>query len=137
MSAERWATPRRRRLGNGRGGTAGGPDGATPLRKGLLDVRLTELEANGPALRATRLAARHRAVDAVQDDTERHAGLGPARDELERRADHANQVAAIATAEIGLDLAAVGADVERCDVPVGGRLRHRTRPTRPRRRSSA
>ena len=47
------------------------------------------------------------AIDAAEGDLQRHALRGPARDEIERRPDHANQVAVVLLTQVGFDLAAV------------------------------
>ena len=100
------------------GGVADGgghrPDGPDPFVLGGLDVGVAELDAHRAV--PPRLAQRaiDGAIDAGAGDRQRNAGLGPALDQVEGRPDDANQVAAVAAAEVRLDGAAVGLRIDHC-----------------------
>ena len=89
-------------------------DGAGPFVLGGLDVGVAELDPHRAV--PPRLAQRaiDGAVDAGAGDGQRNPGLGPALDQVEGRPDDANQVAAVAAAEVRLDGAAVGLRIDHC-----------------------
>src|SRR5205085_10441636 len=84
---------------------------AAPLVEQVEHVGVTEIDLHRPPPRALAVVTLEVPIDAGAGDLERHALLGPARHDLERRPDHANQMAVVLAAQIGLDLTAVSGGI--------------------------
>ena len=87
--------------------TAVTPSRPPPLVEHVEHVGFAEVDPHRPAARTLAVVALEIPIDARERDLERHALRRPARDEVERRPDDADQVPVVLLAEVGFDLAAV------------------------------
>ena len=83
------------------------PDGSTPFVEGVEDIGFAEVDFHRPPPGALPGLALEAAVDPAERHVERHALSLPARDEIERRPDHADEVTVILPTQVGLDTPAV------------------------------
>src|SRR6185295_13428316 len=82
------------------------PNGSPPLLQDVEDVRFAEVDLHRTAARPFAVIAFEAAVDPLIRDFKRDALLCPARDDLEGRTGHADEMTVVLLAEIGFDVVA-------------------------------
>ena len=84
----------------------GKPEARRHSSKTIEHIGIAEVDLHRPPARTLPVVAPEISIDALERDLERNALLRPARDEVERRAGHAHQMAVVLLTQVGLNLAA-------------------------------
>lgn len=83
------------------------PDGPAPLVERVEHIGFAEVDLQGTPTSTLAMISLEAAIDSAERDSEGNALVSPARNQIERRPDYANQVTVILPAQVGFNVPAV------------------------------